>query len=257
MWLMAWLVGIALIALAVCSDRGAADEPIIVPKDMRDAVNKMADDVGKGKNIEKEAAAFFNAHPGDLKTAMWVFKQRQANGEGGLGVGVKPEPTSTVPDGIEAWIVLYGNPKRKPLSEKELMKRGPDIQRLADVVFTMATTVQENPPDKQAGLNPPLLWAPWKNYGIRAAVSVMGTVGIIVDARTPHAIMDEFAIYQPLGPLGVIIAARMKWNQSKDEMKKGATDLRTAVKTGKPDDVKKAFCTIYNGCVRCHQTFRE
>ena len=47
------------------------------------------------------------------------------------------------------------------------------------------------------------------------------------------------------------------WTQYSDEMKKGAEDLKAAVKGQKPDEAKKAFQAIYSACANCHTEFRE
>src|SRR5260370_12628254 len=52
----------AVIAVTALSQRVAADdedEPIIVPKESKVAVNKMADAIAKGNKVEKDAEAFF------------------------------------------------------------------------------------------------------------------------------------------------------------------------------------------------------
>jgi cytochrome c556 len=47
------------------------------------------------------------------------------------------------------------------------------------------------------------------------------------------------------------------WTKLTDEMKKGAMDLKAAVKAMKPDDAKKAFATMYSACNNCHTKFRD
>jgi hypothetical protein len=156
----AWgVVGLSLglAALMAFSKAGARDGPddIEIPKDIRDSVNKMADDVGKDKKIDKDAAQFFKDHNLDLKKTMWVFKPREKDGKGGFGVGPKPDPTGTVPDGIDAWITTYGNPRRKAFTDKELAKLAPDLERLADVTRAMAEIAEQfTPKKKMAGMDP-------------------------------------------------------------------------------------------------------
>ena len=81
----------------------------------------MADDIGKDKEVDKDAIAFIKAHPKELKQAMWIFKPPHLkDGEGGLGVGSKPGPYKLadreLPDGIEGIIITLGNPRARRLS---------------------------------------------------------------------------------------------------------------------------------------------
>src|SRR5579872_6420947 len=108
-------LSLALIVLAAISETIADDEvPIIVPKDIAEAVNKMADEAGKGGNLKKPSEEFFKKHEADLKKTMYVFKPRKEKGEGGFGVG---KPGQYTPDGIEGVIITHG---KKILTEKQL-----------------------------------------------------------------------------------------------------------------------------------------
>ncbi len=59
---------LVLIGLAALPDCGAADDAIVVPQEIRDAVNKMADTVHTGKRIDKDADAFFKGPQGFAET---------------------------------------------------------------------------------------------------------------------------------------------------------------------------------------------
>ena len=95
------LAGAGVLAVAVLvaanSDgrSAAADEKIIVPKDIAEAVNKMADDASKDKGAElkKAAEAFYKKHPDDLKKTMWIFKPRCTTS----GCGLDAEPWEKPP----------------------------------------------------------------------------------------------------------------------------------------------------------------
>ena len=54
----------------------AAVADFVIPQKIRDSVNAMADAVGKGEKIDKDADTFFKDHKGDLKTVKWVFRPR-------------------------------------------------------------------------------------------------------------------------------------------------------------------------------------
>jgi cytochrome c556 len=51
-------------------------------------------------------------------------------------------------------------------------------------------------------------------------------------------------------------AVLKNWTKYADDMKKGAGDLKAAVKAQKTDDAKKAFQTVYSACANCHMEFR-
>jgi cytochrome c556 len=202
LWAGVAVLALAILSVTASSSRSAADEDkVVVPKDIADAVKKMADDAAKGGSLKKDSEAFAKKHPDDLKKTMWVFKPRMANGEGGFGVG---KPGAFMPDGIEGIIISYGNPRRKAMTATELKTAAPDLERLADITLAMAElTYQYTPKKKEAGKDP------------------------------------------------------KDWTKSTDDMKKGAQDLKAAIKANKPDDVKKAFTSLYSSCNSCHTVFRD
>ena len=154
-------LALGIAAILVSAGRGD-DEKIVVPKDIASAVNKMADEVGKGTDVSKEAAAFKAKHADDLKPTMWIFKPRMGGGEGGFGVGAKPGPyklgDAELPDGIEGIILTLGNPRRAPLKPDDLKKAAPDFKRLADVTLAMAELAHQYKPDKKEGDKDPKKW---------------------------------------------------------------------------------------------------
>jgi cytochrome c556 len=160
------LAGIAALAVAVVgvAVSGAADKDkdkdkevkIIVPKDIAESVNKMADTVGKGDKVDKDAADFFKKHEDQLKKTMWVFKPREKDGMGGFGVG--KEPGTYTPDGIEGIIITYSNPRRKPMSKDDLKKAEADFIRLAEISQAMAELTYQYVPKKNAPGKPIKLW---------------------------------------------------------------------------------------------------
>src|SRR5262249_39802117 len=100
------LLGFVAALLSLTGAAAPADEEkIIVPKEIAAAVNNLADEVGKGNKIDEQAAAYFKKHKDDLKQTMWIFKPREGNGNGGIGVG---KPGQYAPDGIEGVIIVYG-----------------------------------------------------------------------------------------------------------------------------------------------------
>ena len=148
--------GLALAVVVLWSGTGTADDPppIVVPKDIREAVTKMADAVGKGEKIDKDAAAFFKGHEKDLKKTMWVFKPREEDGTGGLGVG--PEPRKYKPDGIE--VLLYNQLGPRPNMQLDPKKHGADLNRIADVALAMAEITDHYAPAKKVDDKDPAIW---------------------------------------------------------------------------------------------------
>src|SRR5258708_6075559 len=100
------------------------EEPIIVPKEIAEAVSKLADDAGKGNDTKKSVDLFYKKNEDNLKKTMWIFKPRMKNGMGGFGVG--PKPGVYEPDGIEALILTQGNPRTKPMKAGELKEKYDD-----------------------------------------------------------------------------------------------------------------------------------
>lgn len=153
LWAGVAALAVAILSVTASASRSTADEDkIVVPKDIAEAVKKMADDAAKGGDVKKHAETFAKKHPDDLKKTMWVFKPRMANGEGGFGVG---KPGAFMPDGIEGIIISYGNPRRKAMTAAELKTAAPDLDRLADITLAMAdVTYQYTPKKKEPGKDP-------------------------------------------------------------------------------------------------------
>jgi len=47
------------------------------------------------------------------------------------------------------------------------------------------------------------------------------------------------------------------WTKYTDDMKKGAQDLKAAVKGNSPENAKMAFTKLYSSCTNCHAKFRD
>jgi len=146
---------LALAVVVLWSGTGTADDPpIVVPKDIRESVTKMADAVGKGQKVDKDAAAFFKGHEKDLKATMWVFKEREKDGKGGFGVG--SEPDKYKPDGIDA--LLSNQLGRQPKMQLDPKQHGADLNRIADVALAMAEITNHYAPAKKVDDKDPAVW---------------------------------------------------------------------------------------------------
>jgi cytochrome c556 len=150
-------VAAAVLALAavILGTAAAADDdpPIVVPKPIRDEVNKMADAVGKGEKIDKAAAAYAKEHEKEFKQTMWVFRPREPEGKGGFGVGA---PGKYNPDGIEVLLLNQLGPRPKMTLDPK--KNGADLNRLADVTLAMAEITYFYAPTKAEGEKTPAKW---------------------------------------------------------------------------------------------------
>ncbi len=154
-------LAVALVAVLVSVGR-SDDDKMDIPKDIVDAVNKMADEAGKGGDVSKEAKALKGkyADEGDLKKSMWIFKPRNA---GGFGVVSKAGPfkvgDAELPDGIEGVIITLGNPRRAPLKADDLKKAAPQLKRIADVSLAMADVAHAYKPTEKKPDKDPKDWA--------------------------------------------------------------------------------------------------
>jgi hypothetical protein len=158
----AGVLAVAVLSFAVSDSRSADDEvPIIVPKDVAKFVTDMTEKSykgGKDDELKKDADTFFKKYkdePSSLKKTMWVFKPREADGKGGFGVG---KPGQYSPDGIEGIIITHGNPRKKPMSAKELKEAETDFIRIADVSIAMAEITHKYVPTKKEPMKDPKDW---------------------------------------------------------------------------------------------------
>jgi cytochrome c556 len=203
--LLAGVLALAILGLTTTAGRSADDkDKIVIPKDIAEAVNKMADTVAKGGDPKADAEALAKKYnePGQLKKIMWVFKPRMEGGDGGFGVGSKPGAYS--PDGIETYIAFKSNPMRGKVTAKELKDGAADFNRLADITIAMAAVSHQYTPKKKEADKDP-----------------------------------------------------RDWTKFTDEMKKGAEDLKSAVKGDDSVKAKAAFGRMYSACNNCHTTFRD
>jgi cytochrome c556 len=352
------------------------DPTILVSEDIRDAITKMADAVGKGEKIDKDARDLRNKRPHDLREIMWVFKPRDKDGKGGFGVGKSP---TYVPDGIEGIIITYGNPRKKPMTAKEIMQARDDFLRLADVAIAVAEVTRQYTPKKPAQVK---LANNWTKFADDVKQSAQDLKTAVKEAKpdatktaftklysactnchsvfrdddndvfVPQKIEQEVnkmakalaqgkkidkdadiyfdnhkadlkqthwifkprdgngwggfgvgpkeGVYLPDGIEGFIIAQAnprkkpltddelnaaaadllrlahvtlalaeitgrytpddkgdpktlKEWHDGVEGMKRGASDLKAAIKAKKPDAVKKSFATLYDSCIQCHK----
>lgn len=119
------------------------------------AVNRMADEIGGGHRPKLWAAAMAKKYPDDFLKIKWVFKPREINRKGGLGVG---KPGQYRPDGIEIFMIVQANPRTKALSEEELKGMAPDLIRIADITLAMAEITAEYAPLNGIGMMTPAEW---------------------------------------------------------------------------------------------------
>ena len=156
MWCGVVVMSFGLVTLVALGQAFAADDDtdIVVPKKIQDSVNKMADDISKGNKVDKDAAAFFMDHKDELKKTMWVFKPREKDGKGGLGVG--PKPGVYKPDGIEA--LLLNQLAMKPMQKLDVKTSAADLERLADITLAMAEITGKYVPEKTVGKKTPKEW---------------------------------------------------------------------------------------------------
>ena len=206
--LLAGALAVAVFGVATTAGRSADDKgkemEIIMPKDVVESLNKMADTVGKGGDPKMDAEALAKKYnePGQLKKIMWVFKPREEGGKGGFGIG--PKPGVYNPDGIETYIAFKSNPMRGKISAAELKAGAADFDRMADITIAMSEVSHQFTPKKKAqGMDP------------------------------------------------------KDWTKFTDEMKKGAEDLKGAVKDNDPAKAKAAFGRMYSACNNCHTMFRD
>jgi cytochrome c556 len=184
------VIGVFLAGLVLSAN--ADDERIIVPKTVQDMINKMADEIGKGNDVDKDAKVFFRAAPDDLRRVKWVFKPRTKDGDGGFGIGAKPGPYQIggdeLPDGIEAVIIKLGNPRHPALKADDLKKAAPDLKRMADVVLAMAEITQQYKPAKKQGDLDPKDWTKFTDEMRVAAKDLKSAV----DMNKPDATKVAF-----------------------------------------------------------------
>lgn len=163
MWMTAGFGLSLLLLIRLVSLADAADED--VPKKMKDAINKMADAVAKGQMIDKEADQFFKDNPKDLKTAMWIFKLRDKDGTGGLGIGAKPGMYQ--PDGIEA--LIKNQTSRNPSMPIDLQKSADDLNRMLDINLAMAEITARYSTNRKLSAEEQMMWKSYLDEMKKAA----------------------------------------------------------------------------------------
>jgi hypothetical protein len=166
--------GLALLAGMWFTTRANADDDE-VPKDVREAIMKIAEliDKGKAEDAQKEAAAiakkagYDGAKPGSCESLMHAFAVRAKKG---FGVGDKPGMIK--PDGIEAKIQVLGDDKKK-LTDKTLKAEATDIKKLGLISAAIGAIGIEATPKKDEGKKKAADWKKWsvemRDYGIKLA----------------------------------------------------------------------------------------
>ena len=145
-----------------------------MPQQTRATVDKLADAIAKGDKVDETAATFFKGNKDKLKETMWVFKPRQKDGKGGIGIGEKPGVYT--PDGIEGIILTYGNPRRQALRAPELKVYTEDFLRLADVTLAMAEITDKYVPQKAVGAKTPAAWSAANDDMKKAALQLKDAI---------------------------------------------------------------------------------
>lgn len=161
-----------LMGLGLLAGASAADSEEEVPKDVKDAIFKIADLLEKGKadDAKKEAAAiakkkgFDGGKPNSTTDLMHGFAPRTKKG---FGVGDKPGMIK--PDGIESKIQVLGDDKKK-LTPKALTAEAADIKKMAYTAAAIGMITVEATPAKDAPKKKASDWKKWaeemRDYGL-------------------------------------------------------------------------------------------
>jgi cytochrome c556 len=123
--------------------RDRDDSPSDPPQFLK-AFNSMADAVGKGQKIDKDADAFFKDNKNDLKNVKYMFQAHPKNGRDGLRVG--PNRGTNTPDDVESYVALQGNQGVQAMTQTQLKLAAGDLNRLADVMIVMAIVMERFKP---------------------------------------------------------------------------------------------------------------
>jgi hypothetical protein len=148
-----WLLGNPQFAAA------ADDE---VPKDVKEAILKIADLIDKGKDADAKKEAedlvkkkgYDGLKVGGLKDPMHALSLRS---KGGFGVGDKVGAYK--PDGIEGQIISSLN--KKALTEKDLKSKAGDLKKMGNVVLAVAEITAAATPKKDDGKKKVKDWQKW------------------------------------------------------------------------------------------------
>ena len=192
--LAAALPALALLGCVVGTGLADDDDKIIVPKDIAADVNKMADVAAKdGDN--KKAAEAFKKNEDNLKKTMWIFKPRQANGEGGFGIGPKPGVYDT--DCIDLFIKAKGHPMPTKAAQKvtkeELVKNAADYIRIADVTIAMAEVTHQFKPTQKQPCKDPADWVEYTDLMKKAGMALKAGVKAKDPVATKTAFIDLYS----------------------------------------------------------------
>ncbi len=137
----------------------AADDE--VPKDVKEAILKIADLIDKGKmdDAKKEAEDLVKKKKydpltvGKFKDPMHALSLRT---KGGLGVGSKPGEFK--PDGVEAQIMSLG---KKALTATALKKDADELKKMAEITVAVADITAAATPKKDDGKKKVKNWEKW------------------------------------------------------------------------------------------------
>jgi len=156
----ALFLGLGLLTGPADTSRAADDE---VPKELKDAILKIADllEAGKTEAAKKEAVALAKKENldgfkvGSLQMLMRPFRLRSNKG---FGIGDKPGVIK--PDGIES---KFGSMHmaKKALSPKALADEGPALKKAAYISWAIAEVTAASPPSKENDKKTKADWKKW------------------------------------------------------------------------------------------------
>jgi hypothetical protein len=153
-------------------------------KGPREDVDKLADLAAKNPaDLQKQAAAYAK-NLDSLEDVMNLMKKRMKNGKGGVGVG--PNPTGQMDDGIEARIQ---NLAKKSPSADVLKKQAADLKQMLYRTKAIGAIALAKAPAKKVGDKDPKDWKQYSEDMIKEADALAKAI----DAADPKAVKDAAA----------------------------------------------------------------
>ena len=111
----------------------------------KEAVLKLAGDLGKEADVKKEAAEVAAKH--DIEYVMNQFKPRTDDPMKAGGIGVGPKGSDIKPDAIELKLIALGNPK-KLMPKADLASQKADLLKMAEITSAIAEITPNYAPKK-------------------------------------------------------------------------------------------------------------